>query len=170
MTKVTRRFLVTRVGAASSVPGTTLLAAAVNESSVGDTGEVLPSAANRPSAPVETTYFFNATEETFIEAACAGPENGCIAMVRGLRESHRRAISCHSPPPSSSTRLRAINRDFERLDTTLGALPAADQDAYLKSLEAGEQDLDGVPASVFVGMLLQMTVEGTIQPLAKLIP
>jgi gluconate 2-dehydrogenase gamma chain len=134
MDKVTRRFLVTSIGAASVVPGTTLLAAAVNDFSVGNTGEVPPSAADRLSDPVETTYFFfNAAEARFIEAACErlipadesvvgalgagvrtylnkqlggawGPESGCIAVVRGLLERHRRATSCHSPPPGSSTR------------------------------------------------------------------
>ena len=34
------------------------------------------------------------------------------------------------------------------------------QDAYLKSLESGGHDLDGVPSSVFFDMLLKMTVEG----------
>ncbi len=71
MNKVTRPFLVTSVGAASAVPRTTLFAAAVNESTVGNTGEVPPSAAKPISDPVETTYFFfNAAEAKFIEAAC----------------------------------------------------------------------------------------------------
>jgi gluconate 2-dehydrogenase gamma chain len=34
------------------------------------------------------------------------------------------------------------------------------QDAYLKSLEAGGSDLNGVPSDVFFAMLLKMTVEG----------
>jgi gluconate 2-dehydrogenase gamma chain len=191
MNKVTRRFLVTSVGAASMVPGTTLIAAAVNESSVGNTGEVPPSAANRPSDPVETTYFFfNAAEAEFIEAACErlipADESGVGALGAGVPtyldkqlggawgagERLYRSGPWLAGTPSQGyqlpftpaelfhTALRAINRDFERRGTTLGSLPAADQDAYLKSLEAGGQDLEGVPPSVFFSMLLQMTVEG----------
>lgn len=55
MNKVTRRFRVTSIGAASVVPGTTLLAAAVNDPSVGNTGEVPPSAADRPGSSTRTT-------------------------------------------------------------------------------------------------------------------
>ena len=34
------------------------------------------------------------------------------------------------------------------------------QDAYLKSLESGGHDLDGVPSAIFFDMLLAMSIEG----------
>ncbi len=39
-------------------------------------------------------------------------------------------------------------------------MSAEQQDAYLHSLEAGGQDLGGVPSDVFFGHLWQATVEG----------
>ncbi len=38
--------------------------------------------------------------------------------------------------------------------------PAPVQDAYLRLLETGAVDLDGVPSAAFFDMLLKMTVEG----------
>jgi gluconate 2-dehydrogenase gamma chain len=39
-------------------------------------------------------------------------------------------------------------------------LSAQEQDAYLKQLEGGKVDLDGVPSSVFFSSLLEVTIEG----------
>jgi gluconate 2-dehydrogenase gamma chain len=39
-------------------------------------------------------------------------------------------------------------------------MAAGDQDAYLRSLETGQHDLDGVPAAVFFDTLLKMAIEG----------
>jgi gluconate 2-dehydrogenase gamma chain len=39
-------------------------------------------------------------------------------------------------------------------------LSAQDQDAYLKQLEGGKVDLDGVPSNVFFSSLLEVTIEG----------
>ena len=39
-------------------------------------------------------------------------------------------------------------------------MPGEAQDEYLKSLEFGARDLDGVPSAVFFDMLLKMSVEG----------
>ena len=58
------------------------------------------------------------------------------------------------------TALRAINTDLERRGPMFNELSAEAQDAYLKSLESGGHDLDGVPSAVFFDMLLRMTVEG----------
>src|ERR1700736_3962702 len=65
-----------------------------------------------------------------------------------------------TPAELFHTALRAINQDFEKRGTAFGDLAADAQDAYLKSLEAGGQDLDGVPSAVFFDMLLRMTIEG----------
>jgi gluconate 2-dehydrogenase gamma chain len=57
--------------------------------------------------------------------------------LRGIRND----MSKHGGPP------------FERLS-------AKEQDAYLKSLETGNVDLDGVPSNVFFESLLELTIEG----------
>jgi gluconate 2-dehydrogenase gamma chain len=72
--------------------------------------------------------------------------------------------------------LRALRRDLEKHGAPYGVpdgdpdgypngdpfdqLSADAQDGYLRSLESGDQDLDGVPSAVFFDMLLTMTVEG----------
>ena len=43
---------------------------------------------------------------------------------------------------------------------TFAALAAADQDAFLKTLESGDAKLDGVDAKAFFAQLLQNTLEG----------
>jgi gluconate 2-dehydrogenase gamma chain len=62
------------------------------------------------------------------------------------------------------TALSAILRDLPGRAATdgveFGALPADVQDAYLRLLEAGGVDLDGVPSAVFFRLLLTLTVEG----------
>jgi gluconate 2-dehydrogenase gamma chain len=66
-----------------------------------------------------------------------------------------------TPAELFHTALRAIGSDLGNA----GRLPFVklsplDQDAYLKSLEAGERDLDGVPSDVFFESLLALTIEG----------
>jgi len=39
-------------------------------------------------------------------------------------------------------------------------MSAQDQDAYLKSLQTGNTDLNGVPSNVFFESLLELTIEG----------
>ena len=56
--------------------------------------------------------------------------------------------------------LRAINRDLNSCGTHFSTMTAEAQDAYLKTLEGCNADLNGVPSGVFFGMLLQMTVGG----------
>lgn len=61
------------------------------------------------------------------------------------------------------TALAAIRNDLARRavrgEVQFGELPAGAQDAYLRFLEAGGADLDGVPSAVFFRLLLTMTVE-----------
>jgi len=76
----------------------------------------------------------------------------------------------HVPPRSFQpaqlfrTALSAIRRDLARRgcasEVDFGELSAGVQDAYLRFLEAGEADLDGVPSALFFRLLLAMTVEG----------
>jgi gluconate 2-dehydrogenase gamma chain len=56
--------------------------------------------------------------------------------------------------------LRAIDRELSARGTPFSDMAADAQDAYLKSLESGAQDLDGVPSEVFFDALLKMSVEG----------
>lgn len=57
--------------------------------------------------------------------------------------------------------LRGIRDDFKkRGGPPFEKLNAKEQDAYLKSLEAGERDLNGVPSKVFFESLLALTIEG----------
>ena len=57
--------------------------------------------------------------------------------------------------------LRAIHDDLaEAASDDFGALPSADQDAYLQALEKGERDLGDVPSEVFFESLLALTIEG----------
>jgi gluconate 2-dehydrogenase gamma chain len=58
------------------------------------------------------------------------------------------------------TCLRAIGRDLDANKTPFHQMPADNQDAYLKSLESGAHDLDGVPSGIFFDMLREMCVEG----------
>jgi gluconate 2-dehydrogenase gamma chain len=65
-----------------------------------------------------------------------------------------------TPAELFHTALRAIHRDFEARGVAFHDLPGEAQDAYLKSLEAGAHDLDGVPSAVFFEALLKSSVEG----------
>ncbi|HEX3159499.1 MAG TPA: gluconate 2-dehydrogenase subunit 3 family protein [Gemmatimonadaceae bacterium] len=57
--------------------------------------------------------------------------------------------------------LRAIREDLaESAPDGFGALPVAEQDAYLRALDEGGRDLGGVPSEAFFGTLLGLTVEG----------
>ena len=62
------------------------------------------------------------------------------------------------------TALSAIRRDLARrgvpCEAKFAELPVGVQDAYLRFLEAGGADLDGVPSAIFFRLLLTMTVEG----------
>jgi gluconate 2-dehydrogenase gamma chain len=57
--------------------------------------------------------------------------------------------------------LRGIQDDLQgRRGTSFDKLPGAEQDAYLESLQTGQQSLNGVPASTFFDSLLNLTIEG----------
>ncbi|TCS36275.1 gluconate 2-dehydrogenase gamma chain [Paucimonas lemoignei] len=66
-----------------------------------------------------------------------------------------------TPAELFSHALRGIQADLKnRGSKPFHQLSAADQDAYLKSLEGGNVDLDGVPSKVFFQSLLELTIEG----------
>lgn len=183
MDKVTRRSFVTTVGAASMVPAAALLSPAAQAAiSAG-------APAGSPPVK-HTYLFFNADEALFIEAACerlipadeAGPGaveagvcnfldqqlGGAWGAGERLYRSGPWAVGTASqgyqlpftPAELFHTSLRAIHRDFEARGTAFSDLPGDAQDAYLKSLESGAHELDGVPSAVFFDALLKMSIEG----------
>ncbi len=184
MDKVTRRSFVTTVGAAAVVPASALLSAAAPAVAAAATAPVTPEPLKI------TYLFFNAEEVLFIEAACErlipADESGPGALGAGVPNYLDKQLGgawgagerlYRSGPWQAGTptqgyqlpftpaelfhaSLRAINRDLEAHGTPFHAMAGDAQDAYLKSLESGGQDLDGVPSAVFFDMLLRMTVEG----------
>jgi gluconate 2-dehydrogenase gamma chain len=183
MSKVTRRSFVTAVGAA--IPAAALMqtpaesAAAPAKSGQAEAPRVKP-----------TYLFFNADEVLFIEAACerlipadelgpgalgAGVPNYLDKQLGGAWGAGERLYRSGPWQPGTPSQgyqlpftpaelfrasLRAINRDLEAHHTPFSAMSADDQDAYLKSLESGAHDLDGVPSAIFFDLLSKMTVEG----------
>jgi gluconate 2-dehydrogenase gamma chain len=147
-----------------------------------------PVASPMPQAPIY--LFFNVAEVQFIEAACErlipADESGAGAIAAGVPnyldkqmggawgagERLYRSGPWVQGTPSQGyqlpftpaelfrTALRAINTDLDKRGPMFSELSADAQDAYLKSLEHDNHDLDGVPSAVFFDMLLRMTVEG----------
>jgi gluconate 2-dehydrogenase gamma chain len=187
MVQITRRNFVSSVGAAVVAPAA---AVAIAPEGTAPTREnSTPAAADAPEAK-SLYLFFNAAEARFIEAACerlipadeAGPGalgagvpdylDKQLGGAWGAGERLYRSGPWQAGTPSQGyqlpftpaelfhTALRAINRDLEQRGAAFADLGADAQDQYLKSLETGASDLDGVPAAVFFEMLLKMTVEG----------
>jgi gluconate 2-dehydrogenase gamma chain len=134
--------------------------------------------------------FFNADEVLFIEPACErlipADELGAGALVAGVPnyldkqlggawgagERLYRSGPWQAGTPTQGyqlpftpgelfhTCLRAIGRDLGAKKTPFHDMTADNQDAYLKSLESGAHDLDGVPSAIFFDIFLKMTVEG----------
>jgi gluconate 2-dehydrogenase gamma chain len=65
-----------------------------------------------------------------------------------------------TPSELFRTAIRAIDKDLKSQNTTFKEMPPEKQEAYLKELEKGGKDLDGIPSKVFFASLLQMTMEG----------
>jgi gluconate 2-dehydrogenase gamma chain len=185
MAKVTRRSFVRTVGAASVASATALLAAPTSGANGG-----APATTKIPSDAAPAYLFFTADEARFIEAACErlipadelGPGAVLAAVPNyidkqlggawGAGERLYRSGPWASGTPTQGyqlpftpaelfhTSLRAIIRDRGTHQAPFHEMSAEDQDLFLKDLEAGVHDLDGVPSSVFFDALLQMTVEG----------
>jgi gluconate 2-dehydrogenase gamma chain len=189
MPKVTRRSFVTTVGAASVVPAAALLAAGAAAAPARTAAPTAAAPAKDGGDAAKPVYlFFNADEVLFIEPACerlipadelgpgaldAGVANYLdkqLGGAWGAGERLYRSGPWQSGTPSQGyqlpftpgelfhTCLRAIIRDLHK--TPFHEMSADSQDAYLKSLEAGAHDLDGVPSAIFFDMLLKMSVEG----------
>jgi gluconate 2-dehydrogenase gamma chain len=178
---VSRRFFMTGLGVAATVPGAVL--------------PVMQRASAGPRHPNLSRYFFfEASEAGFIEAACerlipadasgpgaldagvaqymdlqlAGPWGAGEQPYRSGPWQPGTAAQVHPPwfKPAQlfRTALAAIRRDLATRgvpgEGKFGELTAGLQDAYLRFLEAGGADLDGVPSAIFFRLLLTMTVEG----------
>jgi gluconate 2-dehydrogenase gamma chain len=187
MIRFTRRNFVNSVGAAVAVPGASMLVNPAVAASVGE--RPAPAKAASPEVE-SVYLFFNAAEARFIESACErlipADESGPGALGAGVPnyldkqlgggwgagERLYRSGPWQPGTPSQGyqlpftpgelfhTAVRAINRDLEARGQAFSELTADSQDAYLKVLEAGDPDLDGVPSGVFFSLLLAMTVEG----------
>jgi gluconate 2-dehydrogenase gamma chain len=185
MDKVTRRSFVTTVGVATLMPATALLSPTAPAAAPASTKN-----SNIAPPAETAFLFFNSHELLFIEAACErlipADESGPGALGAGVPNyldeqlggawgagerlyrsgpwqsgtpSHGHQLP-FSPAELFHASLRGIGRTLEGSGTPFHEMPGDAQDAYLKSLESGEHDLDGVPSAVFFEMLLQMTVEG----------
>src|SRR5580658_5236555 len=134
--------------------------------------------------------FFNAQESAFIEAACErlipadetgpGALEACVPNYLdrqlggawGAGERLYRSGPWSTGTPSQGyqlpftpaelfqTALRAINAELDSQGKIFADLPIDQQEEYLRSLEAGGEDLGGVPSEIFFEMLLQMVIEG----------
>jgi gluconate 2-dehydrogenase gamma chain len=169
------------LGAATAVPGAVLPGAM--RASAGSRYPDLPGYFFFDAAEAQ---FIEAACERLIPADSSGPgalDAGVAAYVDtqlagpwGAGEQSYRSgpwqpgtpAQIHSPSFKPAqlfrTALSAIRRDLARrgipCEVKFGELPAGVQDAYLRFLEAGEADLDGVPSAIFFRLLLTMTVEG----------
>jgi gluconate 2-dehydrogenase gamma chain len=65
-----------------------------------------------------------------------------------------------TPAELFRTALTALNKELSGAGTPFAQMNADQQDAYLRSLEAGEKNLGGVPSDVFFAHLWGSVVEG----------
>ncbi|WP_210415553.1 gluconate 2-dehydrogenase subunit 3 family protein [Bdellovibrio sp. NC01] len=138
--------------------------------------------------PVKTTYIFlNKQEAAFIEAATArlipadekwggaieaGVPNYIDKQLGGSWGAGERLYRSgpwqvgtktqgyqlpFTPAELFRTALKALNKQMK---TPLNKMSPDQQDSFLKELEKGGADLDGVPSAVFFSSLLQLTMEG----------
>jgi gluconate 2-dehydrogenase gamma chain len=144
----------------------------------------------QPAAQATTYLFFNADEVAFVEAAIArlipaddawpgALEAGVANFIDkelngawGAGERLYRPGPWQPGTPSQGyqlpftpaelfrTALGAINQGLARTGTPFAKMNGEQQDAYLRSLEAGGKDLAGVPCDVFFSHLWDATVEG----------
>jgi gluconate 2-dehydrogenase gamma chain len=137
-----------------------------------------------------TTYlFFNLEEAAFIEAAVArlipaddrwpgaveaGVPNYIDKQLNGAWGAGERLYRSgpwqagtpsqgyqlpFTPAELYRTAIAAINIEL-KARTPFAKMQAEEQDAYLRSLEAGGKDLGGVPSNLFFATLWECTVEG----------
>jgi gluconate 2-dehydrogenase gamma chain len=141
-------------------------------------------------APRTSYIFFNMEESAFIEAAVArlipadeewggalevGVPNYMDKQLAGAWGAGERLYRSgpwqqgrpgqgyqlpFTPAELFHAALAAINKELARAGTPFTKMNADQQDAYLKKLEGGGQDLAGVPSEVFFAHLWELTLEG----------
>jgi gluconate 2-dehydrogenase gamma chain len=178
MSRVSRRGVVT---ATAAVAATALLGLVPNEAAAQQPPRAIP-----PT----TYLFFNADEAAFVEAAVArlipaddqwpgGVEAGVPNFIDkqldgawGAGERLYRSGPWQPGTPSQGyqlpftpaelfrTALGAIHKELVKAGMPFAKMGGEQQDAYLRSLEAGSKDLGGVPSDVFFDHLWQATIEG----------
>jgi gluconate 2-dehydrogenase gamma chain len=186
---VSRRSFVASVGAATVIPPAAALLARSGDAAAAPAAAHQP-APTPAKAEKPVYLFFNVAEVQFIEAACErlipGDESGAGALVAGVPNYLDKQMGGawgagerlyrsgpwtqgtttqgyqlpFTPAELFHTALRAINHDLGKSGPLFSELSPEAQDAYLKKLEAGGLDLDGVPSAVFFDMLLRMSIEG----------
>ena len=175
-------------GVAMAQTGLPVAAASAHEQGT-QIAAAAPASTGATSRAEATTYvFFNTEEAAFVEAAVArlipadehwgGAVEACVpnyidkqlAGAWGAGERLYRSGPWQEGTPSQGyqlpytpaelfrTALAAINKQLA--STPFASMSAADQDAFLKKLEAGGQDLNGVPSEVFFAHLWESTLEG----------
>jgi gluconate 2-dehydrogenase gamma chain len=177
---VSRRFFMAGLGAATAVPDALL--PGMKRASAGSRLVDLPGYVFFDAAEAR---FVEAACERLIPADASGPgalDAGVADYVDlqlagpwGAGEQSYRSgpwqpgtpaevrPPCLKPAQLFRTALSAIHRDLAARgvprEVGFGELPAGVQETYLRFLEAGGADLDGVPSAVFFRLLLTMTVE-----------
>jgi gluconate 2-dehydrogenase gamma chain len=186
VTDLTRRFML-KAGAMGASLWSAGGGVAASSAQVRDASSNAPSSSN---APPITYIFLNREEAAFIESAVArlipadpnwpgaleaGVPNYIdkqLAGAWGAGERLYRSGPWRPGTPSQGyqlpltpaelfrTALAAISRDLSSAGTPFARMTSEQQDLYLRRLEAGGQDLGGVPSDVFFEHLWQSTLEG----------
>src|SRR5258705_1604002 len=186
VTDLTRRFMLKATGAI----GASMLSAGSSAAAPGLDASPSGAARAAANAPPTTYVFLNREEAAFIESAVArlipadtkwpgaleaGVPNYIdkqLAGAWGAGERLYRSGPWQPGTPSQGYQLPftpaelfkkaigAINKEFAASGTPFAKMSPDQQDGYLRKLEAGGKDLDGVPSEVFFAHLWQSTLEG----------
>jgi gluconate 2-dehydrogenase gamma chain len=190
MPDVSRRALIKATGVVSaSILPRALSSTAVSAQEHGVPSASAPGPSPAAVQPT-TYLFLNYDEAAFIEAAVGrlipadpqwpgGIEAGVpnyidkqLAGAWGAGERLYRSGPWQPGTPSQGyqlpftpaelfrTALAALNKELSAAGTPFAQMSAEQQDAYLRSLEAGGRNLGGVPSDVFFAQLWESVVEG----------
>jgi gluconate 2-dehydrogenase gamma chain len=189
MAELSRRTLFKATGAisAAALPAGAAIERATAQQPPAATPATSPH--SHAAAALATTYvFFNSAEAAFIEAAVArlipaddqwpgaleaGVPNYMDKQLAGAWGAGERLYRSgpwqpgtpgqgyqlpYTPAELFHTALAAIEKELAH--TPFATMSSDGQDSYLKKLQAGGHDLDGVPSDVFFAQLWQCTLEG----------
>jgi gluconate 2-dehydrogenase gamma chain len=187
MANVSRRTMIKTIGTAMLTAGLPLEIGKTDEHAAAIAAAAPPVGAT--TLPI-TYVFFSTEEAAFIEAAvsrliptdeqwpgaleAAVPNyiDKQLAGAWGAGERLYRSGPWQQGTPSQGyqlpftpaelfhTALAAINKELAAAGTPFARMSADQQDAFLRSLEAGGKSLGGVPSDVFFAHLWESTLEG----------